>query len=367
VTARRWPLALLKLALYLVFNALLVLGGLFLYVRWAEWSWREVLPAIREQHIVQQLFVRDAYVDLVRTIQKSQEATFATTWDFDAGVALSRDMFASQEMFGETKYVYRPDIAIVNALVWSGLSRVGIAAAATPEVTSALARNKVIHQARFETDALGFKKTEFSWSPESLPIFFLGDSFTEGLWVTSKETFVNQVGVKLRASLGAVTPVNLGVNGYGALEMDWLLERHAPALRPAIVVANLFANDVHEDYAAAVRGEGIPEENYAEMFYYLQRMQNYCRGRGITLVVAIIPAKEQFKELEGPSVFHDRIDAWCRSQEIPCLDPRSHFKSAGADDLYLSWDPHFSPHGHAVYAEYLAPHLAAAAAARNAP
>jgi lysophospholipase L1-like esterase len=261
-------------------------------------------------------------------------------------------------MFGVTKYTYRPNIGIYNVRLWTGLRGKRFALAANPQIKSALAKNKLFTEVYFETDSFGFKKTEFTWTPTSFPIFFLGDSFTEGLWVAPKETFVNLVGVKLQRAVPSIAPINLGVDGYSALEEDWMLEHYAPILHPKIVVANLFPNDVHIDYLQVLRGEGIPDSNYTAMFYYLQRMKDFCEREGITLAIAVIPAKEQFDELRGFSVFHHRVEEWCNKQGIVYLDPRSYFEKTDVDTDYFYWDPHFSPRGHAVYADYLSQHLA---------
>jgi len=188
---------------------------------------------------------------------------------------------------------------------------------------------------------------------DSYTIFFLGDSFTEGVWVTPKETFANQVGVKLLEENISVTPINLGVDGYSALEMDWMLEHYASTFHPQIVVANLFPNDVHEDYFQVIKGTDIPEKNYEEMFYYLQRMEDFCERLNIKLVVSDVPVKEQFKELRGFYIFQNRVKKWCDTHGIINIDPYSYFDKIGRDSLYFSWDPHFSPRGHEVYAEFI--------------
>ena len=54
---------------------------------------------------------------------------------------------------------------------------------------------------------------------------FLGDSFTDGLWVNDADTFVNVYGHIVRERAGVkLCPVNAGVNGYGSLEEAYLLE-----------------------------------------------------------------------------------------------------------------------------------------------
>ena len=97
----------------------------------------------------------------------------------------------------------------------------------------------------------------------------------------------------------------------------------------------------------------ITEKNYEEMFYYLQRMEDFCESLNIKLVVSDVPVKEQFKELRGFYIFQNRVKKWCDTHGIINIDPYNYFDKIGADSLYFSWDPHFSPRGHSAYAEFI--------------
>ncbi len=348
----------MKLSLFLVAHILSACAAIALYVTWAEHSGHNVLSALRRNELMQTVFIRDGYRELSDLLEQDGNDTFETTWDFDSGVALSRSMFNMQNMFGENKYTLRPNTGIYNVVVWSGLRNVPLVLAATPALSKTLAKNTLHRSVYFETDEHGFKTTGFPWHEGALTVFFLGDSFTEGLWMTPEETFSHQFAVKVRDRFPSIAPVNLGVNGYSALEMDWMLERYAPLFRPYLVIANLFPNDVDANYLNAIVGVGIPEENYAKLFSFLERMQKYCSLHGMTFVVAVIPAKEQFKELMGLSVFHERVANWCRRSRVNYLDPRRYFSERGGEKLYFSWDPHFTSQGHLVYADFLSNQLA---------
>lgn len=350
--------SVLKVFLYVIFNVCLLCTTTFVYVKWAEYTENHVISELADNEIMQKIFLKDEYLELMRIILKDRHNTFSVIQDFDNEVALSKDLFTTQEMFGVTKYKYRPNIGIYNTRVWTGLWPKRFAVAATPQIKSAMDKNKLLTNVYFETDSFGFKQTEFTLTPNSIPIFFLGDSFTEGMWVAPKETFVNLVGVKLKRAIPSITPINLGVDAYSALEEDWMLEKYAPILHPKVVVVNLFPNDVHVDYIKVLQGKDIPDSNYTTMLYYLQRMRDFCEREGITLVISVIPAKEQFDELRGFSVFYHRVDEWCKSKGIIDLDPRSYFEKVGVESIYFRWDPHFSPRGHTVYADFLSHHLA---------
>lgn len=342
---------------FVIFNLFLLCLTMFSYVKWAEYTQNNVISQLDENKIMQSIFAKKEFLELMDIVLKNHEKTFSTIQDFDNSVSLSKDLFNSQDMFGLTKYVYKPNIGVYNLRVWTGLRGKRMVLAETPEIRAALAKNKIFTEVYFKTDSFGFKQTEFACSTNSFTIFFLGDSFTEGLWVKPKDTFVNQFGNKLKNELPLIDPVNLGVDGYSALEEDWMLENYAPLLKPRAAVVNVFPNDVHVNYIKVIQGIDIPDSNYTEMFYYLNRMKDFCEKKKITFVVSVIPAKEQFDELSGFSIFPDRVKHWCAEHGIIELDPRSYFMKMGIDKIYFSWDPHFSPFGHKVYSEFLKQNL----------
>ena len=109
-----------------------------------------------------------------------------------------------------------------------------------------------------------------------------------------------------------------------------MLERFAPTINPNVVILNLFPNDVHSDYIKVIRGEDVSEENYLELFYYMERIQSYCSNNNIEMIVSLIPCKEQMQELRKFTVFQDRVKAWCKTNEIMILDPLDFFAHLGS-------------------------------------
>ena len=273
--------------------------------------------------------------------------------DFNNTIRLSDKVFLQEKMFGEKKYRYWPNMGIYNVIIWSGLHFESIVLEATAEATSAINKYRPYRVSYFETDEHGFKKTNFSAKDSAYNIFFLGDSFTEGLWMTSEDSFVNQFGLISHDNGISITPINLGVNGYSALESAWMLEKYAPILKPKIAVLNLFPNDVHKNYITAIRGENVPEENYTDMFNYIQRIKNFCEASNIKLVISVIPAKNQFNELREYTSFQDRVKSWSDTQGVMYLDPRKYFSSIVEKNIYFSWDAHFSERGNKYYASFL--------------
>jgi hypothetical protein len=71
-------------------------------------------------------------------------------------------------------------------------------------------------------------------------------------------------------------------------------------------------------------------------------------------VISLIPVKEQLRLKDDSGYFQRRVKLWCVDNDIPCLDPLSFFKALGEEEIYFSWDIHFSQKGHRRYAEFLA-------------
>ncbi len=190
---------------------------------------------------------------------QAREDSFETTWDFDNAIALDKNLFTETGMFGRTKYRYRAGSGVLNAVVWTGLRHQSLVVGATEDVRRILGDCEVQRATFFETDARGFKPTPGSGQGLGPTILMLGDAFTERLYVKPEETFVTRFADKLTGAGLTGKPQNLGVNGFSALEMTWMVEAFAFELDAAVVVANLFPNDVHARYNDVVQGRGAGE------------------------------------------------------------------------------------------------------------
>lgn len=344
----------LSVVLGLIAGVCIIAGTIFIHVKWAEAFGHDATPLVRNSRIAAWLFSNESYYRIIAAARAGPK--FRTVADFDQSIALQKRLFVPTEMYGSLKYRYRPNIGIYNCRIWSGLRFKSRVLRRSNKITTLL--KETVHDCiRFRTDENGFKP---SISPvhDGSNIFFLGDSFTEGLWTSPKNTFVSRVGRKLRSRGLSANPINLAVSGYSALEMSWMLERYAPLFSPKIVIVNLFLNDVHDDFDSVLTGVNIPDENYKMMFDYLNRIADYCIVHDIVVLIAVIPTKSQFSEFRQFHVFQDRVKMWAEERQLRFLDPREYFDKVGSNDVYLSWDPHFSIEGHKKYADYLAAHIA---------
>ena len=142
--------------LSLSLSFLAVFASVYFYANWAKNSDRDVPPILLRLGFIRRLFSDKHYQSLLETVSKGAGDDFDTVWDFDAGIALSKDLFIPTEMFGTTKYRYRPNIQILNAAVWSGVRYVNMVLPATQPISDRLRFCLVRRSITFETDENGF-------------------------------------------------------------------------------------------------------------------------------------------------------------------------------------------------------------------
>ncbi len=329
-----------------------IVCALACYFKYCEIRRLSAPPSLRSSHVVRWLFERSDYRRLLAVLAAEQSERFQTLWDTNADVALDSRQFEAVDMFGATRYRYRPNLRLVDFAVWTGLQIRSFGALQTPALERALEDCRLIRRTSFETDALGLRRTQFALDGAQPTLMFLGDSFTAGLHVRAEDTFANLFGAEMQAAGIRAVPVNAGVDGYGAHEYAWTAQYLAGALKPRVVILSLYANDAHENDLAVIRN-AIPARRYVEMFSHLDRLAETCRSQGQRLLVSVIPHKEEVRAERTPGHFQRRVARWCASRRLPFLDPLDVFRAAGADALYLSWDPHLSEQGHRVYATFL--------------
>jgi hypothetical protein len=97
-------------------------------------------------------------------------------------------------------------------------------------------------EGRYTTDAFGFRNAGRDYRRGRL--FFVGDSFTWGVWLARPQTFPDI----LEHELGEPV-INLAQQGYYIEQYERLLDRHTPARRvpvgrPAVVALCIYASDL---------------------------------------------------------------------------------------------------------------------------
>jgi lysophospholipase L1-like esterase len=330
-----------------------VLGGiLFAIVSHGRTSGRGAPPGLARWGIVRRLFMDPGYRNLLAVLRQQRATSFETVWDFDTATLLESGQFDSLTIDGRRSYRRRPKVHVAQIRVFSGVGWVNLTAVETPELLAALGRCRLVRDVRWETDELGFKRTAAPRAPGQASVLFLGDSFTEGMYVRSEDTFASLFGGGLKAAGYDAAALNAGVAGYGVAEENWTAERFAERVDARLLIVSLYLNDVHGDPRRVMSG-AVPQRNWRRLLRELDHLDGVCRSRQLGLIVAVIPDKEQLGA--GPSVlgFQQRIDHWCHDVGVRCLDALPYFETHGAASNYFAWDAHLSEEGHRNYASFL--------------
>jgi lysophospholipase L1-like esterase len=298
-------------------------------------------------------------VDLVEDQETAEEkgGTFATVWDTNEGVLLSRKLFREVEMYGVRKYMYHPYLKKLSFRTGAaGLYR-KFETVDSRDIRTALASLDTQRLVTASYDQFGFRRVDANIARDcEVRVLFLGDSFTDGLWVNDDETFVNRYGHLVRGRLDLrVCPVNAGVNGYGSLEEAYVLEHYFEATgRPRLVIVMHFPNDIDADYDAVLNGTvANSRSKWDESLSYLRRMAEFSRQHGALMVLAAIPPSGQMSHLSTRSNYQEVLRVFCAKEKIPFIDVMNGFRTFREDAIYWQWDPHFTPRGHQVVAEIL--------------
>jgi lysophospholipase L1-like esterase len=256
----------------------------------------------------------------------------------------------------------------------------------------------------YRTNRLGFRGPEFELArqPDELRVLALGDSFTFGLGVPEKDTWVRRLEALLAASRhGPVTVVNAGMgcgfepSGYAA----WL-PSHVEALDPDVVVVGLCLNDVndkinlivgqgvderepplhdalhvvtavHQAYSLWKVGHAPPPRILARMVSGkqatdwrrcrdgLNAIQQLCDARGVRCLVVVFPMMTWLKHDYPLTEVHQLVRDFCTSRSIECVDLLDRFVGLDEQELWVHpRDQHPNDVGHHLIAEGIAAYLA---------
>jgi hypothetical protein len=225
----------------------------------------------------------------------------------------------------------------------------------------------------------GTVQTTNSWGcrgPEpdpSAPLrgLILGDSTMQGYFVGDAQTPPARLAHHLETLLGTrVSLLNTGHLGYSPEQYYHSLAEYAERFHPHFVLAALCVNDFG-DVGDVIQGRG----DWDEAKYWLDRIDEYCRTRGILYVASPVPYDGQVTGLRLGGNYPGRVDNLLRSSSLHYCFPiedlvdefvrlRHEAKSTGRIispnplyNLHLD-DHHFSPIGSDVWARTLGRRIA---------
>jgi len=257
------------------------------------------LGSLRQARLVRAYLSNAALRRFATTLeaQDPRADLFTTLWDIDTGVLLSRHMFRSVTMDGASKYMYKPYLKKLGFRMRASGLRWNMETEDTPGIRAALDDLETPFMVAASYDRLGFRRGDPDLADGcAARALFLGDSFTDGLWVNDPDTFVNVYGRLVRERAGvALCPVNTGVNGYGPSEEAYILEHYFDeAGRPSVVFVMFFPNDVDTDYDAVMKGTlADRDRRWRASLDQIARIRRFVSAHGARLVLAAIPPAEQ--------------------------------------------------------------------------
>lgn len=271
---------------------------------------------------------------------------------------------------------------------------------------------------RFNRD--GFRDRDRDPAFAGRTVLFAGDSVTFGLGVDGEEVFPRLLESRLAAS-GPVRSVNQAIFAYSPVNEAAVLEAHGWSASPSLVVLQLYMNDFYLGkaergsavaltfanrlravagfvlnssalyrrtrqaaqavvYAAFHRARRVrhpetlnadepraiaallaahPNDADFESFAFVERMHAEASRRGVAFLVLLTPNEVQLFDDRFDSI-EARLAAFCAAKGIAFHDPLPTLRSH-PDRVDLFHDGlHFSPLGHRVLAEWLAPIVEAA-------
>ena len=342
----------------LISTTLVTCVGLGLYLLAERPSYRK-LGSLRQARLVRAYLFNAGLRRFARTLeaQDPRADLFTTLWDIDTGVLLSRHMFRSVIMDGAPKYMYKPYLKKLGFRTQASGLRWNMETEDTPAIRAALDDLDTPFMVAASYDERGFRKGDPDLAAGcAARALFLGDSFTDGLWVNDADTFVNVYGRLVRERAGvALCPVNAGVNGYGPAEEAYVLERYFDESgRPAVVFVMFFPNDVDADYDAVMKGTLVDRDRrWQASLDQLARMHRFVSARGARLVLVAIPPAEQVFDRGSPEHYQNVLRAFSAKAGIQFVNLIDRLTTPEARMLFWDWDPHFTPRGHRAVAEAL--------------
>jgi len=329
-------------------------AGIYLLV---ERPTYRMLGSLRQARLVRAYLFNPSLRRFARTLAAQDPKTdlFATLWDVDTGVLLSRHLYRSVAMDGAAKYMYKPSLKKLGFRTGASGLHWNMETEDTPAIRAALAELDTPFIVTASYDELGFRNGDPKpASGCTARALFLGDSFTDGLWVGDADTFVNLYGRLVRERSGVMLcPVNAGVNGYGPFEEAFVLEHYfEQAGRPAFVFVMFFANDVDADYDGVIDGTiADHDRRWRDSLDQIARIKRFVSGHGATLVLAAIPPAEQVFAHRSQEHYQDVLRAFSEREGIQFVNLIDRLSSPDARAFFWDWDPHFTPLGHRVVAE----------------
>ena len=254
------------------------------------------------------------------------------------------------------------------------------------------------HDRPVRTNALGLRDHEVDAEPApgTVRILALGDSQTFGNGLDLVDTWPKQL--ERRAGRGRWEVINAGIPGTDTWQHEIILRRLLTIVKPRVVVLALYVNDVvpRHDPRAAALGEQtntsmkrlaylakrssvvtwvyhrlvVPwsarhteqsgsveyavlvgsqdaraERGWQQVERSLAAMKDLCEARHASLLIAILPRRDQIAARVDGHAFNERARAVARSHAIEAVDLLPSLSAdyrVHGEALFVAWDGHNS-------------------------
>ena len=183
--------------------ATLLAGGLYL-AGVKHFHWTVIRPLLSAGFV--RAYLSDSrfrqLIDVMNDEEAERTDAFAVLWGAGKTELISKRIFRSVEMYGVTRYMYKPDVRTLQFVAGAaGLYR-AVEMEDTPALRRALSGLDTTRLAEASYDRLGFRRVDAELTRDcSTRVLFLGDSFTDGVGVNDGETFVSRYGHLVRERL----------------------------------------------------------------------------------------------------------------------------------------------------------------------
>jgi hypothetical protein len=315
------------------------------------------------------------FVELTNEEDAQQDDVFASIWDTSVGTLLSRQMFHPVEMYGVQKYMYNPGLVKLSFTLDVDGFRRSFEMVDSPSLRRTIDELHAVKIYTASYDGFGFRRVDAELMDHcDVRVLFLGDSFTDGVYVADHDTAVNRYGhIARERSRIAVCPINTGVDGYGTLEEAFVLTHYFERLdRPPVAIVMHFPNDVDGNANAVVDGSmADASREWTDNLAYLKRIVDFGRQHATKVVVVAIPLARQSKDPSTRKNYQDVLRGFCEREGVRFVDLLDGLAGRDVHEIYLEGDPHWTVAGHDGVARVLYEQTkdllvpAAAAAARR--
>ncbi len=254
--------------------------------------------------------------DFLRAARMDADSAVVRWGNYDWTMALSSAVFApddlrSYRLLPETRSVW-----LINLTVNKVQAMFEIPDTPEARALAGPAGGRVVPESVQTTNSWGCRGPE---PDPSAPIrgIILGDSNMQGLLVGDDQTPPARLQEILGRERGQATSIlNTGHLGYSIEQYYQTLMEYHDRFRPTFVVVSICDNDF---------GDMAVASHWAESEYWLDRITQSCRTRGIPILIVPVPGEDRMVGRRNEAIFPGKVSAIAKVTGLAYLDPLEEF------------------------------------------